>query len=218
MGLIRNRPVGTGKIADHLYAVRTGPVNFFVYQDEEQAVCIDSGFGKRQILRGLQSLGIDPRRVTHLFLTHSDFDHASGLRVFPQAKIYLSLAEEPMITGMKARTFAYYNPAIPRPYRLLQDGEVVTVGAMRIRAIGTPGHTPGSMSYLLDGSILFVGDTFKLVAGQVHPLRRYINNDTEQQKESIRKLASLEGVRLACTAHSGYTERFDEAIRAWRVR
>jgi glyoxylase-like metal-dependent hydrolase (beta-lactamase superfamily II) len=109
-----------------------------------------------------------------------------------------------------------YNSKIKRTYHLLNDNDIVTIGSTKIRAIATPGHTPGSMSYLVNESLLFVGDTFKLRDNRVRSLRRYINMDTEQQKESIRKLAHLDHVRLACTAHSGYTKEFNHAIRDWK--
>jgi glyoxylase-like metal-dependent hydrolase (beta-lactamase superfamily II) len=41
----------------------------------------------------------------------------------------------------------------------LADGESLTVGPHRLKAVRTPGHTPGSTSYLLDGKYLFTGDT-----------------------------------------------------------
>ena len=44
-------------------------------------------------------------------------------------------------------------------------------------------------------------------------IRPYINMDTEQQKQSIQKLAALENIRLACTAHWGCTDEFDKAIQ-----
>ena len=40
--------------------------------------------------------------------------------------------------------------------------------------------------------------------------------DMELQKESIRKLTCLDQVELACTAHTGYTREFNEAMRDWK--
>ena len=211
------RPVKTGKITDGLYTVKTGTVNFFIYMGNEGIIGIDSGFGRNLIIQGLNSLGIDPESITHLFLTHSDFDHANGLAVFEKAEIYLSSAEEQLITGEEARMFGFvYNPKIKRQHHLLKDGDVVTIGSTKIKGISTPGHTTGSMSYLVDESFLFVGDAFKLVDNKVYPKRRLYNMDTKQQEESIRKLATLENVHLACTAHNGYTKEFSEAINGWK--
>ena len=206
-------PIETGRMTDHLYAVKTGTVNFFLYRENGNLIGIDSGFGKSLIIREMNRLGINPNDVTHLFLTHSDFDHADGLAIFEKAEIYLSRDEEPMITRGKARMLGFiYNAEINRPYHLLDDNDVISVGSIKIQAISTPGHTAGSMCYLINESILFVGDTFKLIDNQVYPKRRYINMDTEGQKASIQKLARLDHVRLVCTAHNGYTKEFDKAM------
>src|ERR687888_273618 len=43
---------------------------------------------------------------------------------------------------------------------ILDDGSAIDVGRLRLRTIHTPGHTPGSMSFLIEGSpVLFSGDT-----------------------------------------------------------
>ena len=217
MYITRTRPIKTGEIADHLYAIRTASVNFFIYKGADAIIGIDTGFGNSLISRELKSLDIDPGSVTHLFLTHSDFDHCSGLAFFTKAKIYLSAAEEQMITGQKARLWGFiYNARIRRSHQLLNDQDEITAGSIKVRAISTPGHTPGSMSYLLNESILFSGDTFKLVDNQVCLLRRYINMDMAQQETSIRKLAKLDDVHLACTAHWGCTNEFSAAIDGWK--
>jgi hydroxyacylglutathione hydrolase len=210
------KPLPTGKIGDRIFAVKTSMVNFYIYISGGDAVCFDSGFGHITIVRGLRRAGVDPDGVSHLFLTHSDFDHAGGVRIFKNARVFLSADEEQMIQKKKARMVGFHNSAIRGEYTLLKDDEQVQAGGITVKAIATPGHTPGSMSYLVDGFVLFTGDAFKLFNGRVDALRPYINMDTERQKESIRKLARLTNVGLACTAHWGYTENFDRAIGGWR--
>lgn len=209
-------PIETGKITDNLFVIKTATANFYIYKSGDAIISFDSGFGKNLICSELSKLGIDPMSITHLFLTHSDFDHASGVAVFKKAKIYLSSDEEQMITRKTARMHRYiFNSRIKRPYNLLKDNDIITVGSAKVKAISTPGHTPGSMSYLINDCILIVGDSFRLLDGKVCELM-YYNMDIEKHRESIKKLACLENVELACTAHRGYTEKFDEAIRHWK--
>lgn len=209
-------PIETGKINENLFVIRTGTVNFYIYKTECGISCFDCGFGKSQIKRELCSLGIDPKSITHLFLTHSDFDHANGLSVFENAKIFLSSDEEQMINRKKARKFGLlYNFKINREYHLLKDNDIVTAGMAKIRAVATPGHTPGSMSYLINESILIVGDAFRIINGKVCPIRLY-NMDSKRHRQSIRKLARLNNVKLVCTGHRGYYDNFGEAISHWK--
>jgi len=210
-------PVPTGRLTDHLYAIKTGTVNFFIYEENNHFICIDAGFGRSVILREMNRMGIDPLDISHLFLTHSDFDHAAGIPVFAKAQIYMSRQEEPLVTRQEARMWGFiHNSPIDRPHHLLDDNELVSAGPIIVRAIATPGHTTGSMSYLVNSSLLFVDDTFKLIEGRVYPKRPYINMDTEVQEDSIRKLARLTNIRLAYTAHNGYTEKFEAAICNWK--
>jgi len=209
-------PVPTGRVMKNVWAVRDRDANVFVYTDGEHAVAIDAGRGCETLRREFDRLPIGPDAVTHLFLTHSDHDHTGGVKLFRNAHIYLGQGEENMIDGTRARLFWFYkNPKIGRPYDLVSNGDTVTVGTIRVRAIATPGHTPGSMVFLINETVLFTGDTLTLQNGRVRPFYRLFNMDTSTQRVSIRRLARLD-VALVCTAHTGCTTDYDRAMEEWR--
>ena len=209
--------IPTGRISENVSAVKTGTVNLFLYEKGSDRIAIDSGFGTSILRRELSFLGVDPNEISSLFLTHSYFDHAGGLSVFQNSAIYLSSKEEPMVTRKVARKYGViYNRKINRAYKLLKNNDEVAVGAIKVRAIETPGHTPGSMSFLVDDEFLFVGDAFRLIDGKAHPNSPLYCMDTEQQEESIRELAKLENVRWLFTAHGGYRNDFGSAMADWR--
>jgi hydroxyacylglutathione hydrolase len=210
-------PLDTGQVAENVYAVRVRDVNMFIYADGEHAIAIDAAYAGDALREELKRLPISPESVTHLFLTHTDVDHTGGLDLFPNAQIYLSEDEERMIDGTTPRLFwVYHSPKIGQAYTLLADGDVITAGAIRVQAIATPGHTPGAMSFLVNDSVLFSGDTLKLQNGQVHTFHRLLNIDTATQRESIEKLARLQNVALLCTAHTGCTTDYARAMKYWR--
>ena len=191
-------------------------VNLFVIKNGDNTICIDTGFGKERVRRELSRLGIDILSVSHVFLTHSDYDHADCIDLFEKAEVYLSKDEEQMINTTTARSFgARYNSPISSKYNLLNDQEVVQVGNLVVKGIATPGHTPGSMSYLVNGANLFVGDSLAITNGRVHTFPRFINMDTSTQKESIKKLAKLKDIKMLFTAHSGYTANYTNAMKHW---
>lgn len=210
-------PMRTMKVNDNIFSVRTKMVNMFMYKDGNDVICIDTGFGKWTVKSALNKFGINPASVSDIFLTHSDYDHAGCLNLFPDAQIYLSADEEQMINRTTPRAMGIrYNSKIKRPYRLLRDGEIVEIGKIKVQGISTPGHTPGSMSYLINDEYLFVGDTMSLIRNRVHTFPFFINMDTKTQKESIRKLVKLKNIKAMFTAHSGYTKDFESSISSWK--
>lgn len=84
--------------------------------------------------------------ITNVFDTHLHADHISG---GPE------LAQK---TGAVYRLHPADAPGAAVNYKPLQDGETIHVGASRLTVIHTPGHTPGSTSFLLDETYLFSGD------------------------------------------------------------
>jgi glyoxylase-like metal-dependent hydrolase (beta-lactamase superfamily II) len=211
-------PLDTGQVTEHLFVARVGNVNTFIYTDGGSTVALDAGASEKGLRRALARLAIPPESISHVFLTHSDFDHTGGLGLLPHARVHLGRDEEPMIDGTRARMLRFYrNPRLGRPYTLLKDGDVKAVGPIRVQAIASPGHTPGSMSYLINGKILFTGDTLTLRNGRVREFFRFFTMDMDTMRRSIRKLALLPEISLLCTAHTGCTEEFAEAIRRWRT-
>jgi hydroxyacylglutathione hydrolase len=210
--------VATGPVDERVYALRTGPVNMYVYVAEGALIAVDAGVSGPLVRKEWAKLPWPAEDVAAVFLTHGDSDHTGGLELFPQAKLYLSANEEPLVSGRQARFFGrVFGTRLEYPHTLLADGQVIQIGGTRVHAIATPGHTPGSMSYLIGGYALFVGDTLSLRGGWVASSPRLMNMDTAQEEASIRRLASLEGVRLLCTGHAGCTRDWEEAITAWRA-
>ncbi|MCD4674870.1 MAG: hypothetical protein K8S18_02605, partial [Desulfobacula sp.] len=106
-------------------------------------------------------------------------DYAGSYGIFKNAQVYLSKEEEQMINGLTARVPGIYsNPKILNTYNLLSDSDEIAAGNINVRAISTPGHTPGSMCYLINGSILFTGDTLILKENKVFPFFSRFNLNT----------------------------------------
>ena len=180
-------------IVDNVYEVKSRAVSMFVYTAADSPICFDTGISVEPAKRAFETLGFKPELVKFVFLTHTDRDHAGGLNLFTNADVYLSIDEEQMVNRTTPRFLGFvHNPPLKKPYTLLKDGDIVQAGETRIEALATPGHTPGSMSYLVNDSILFVGET-----------------------ESVKKLARLKNISLMVTAHTGFTTDFQSAMSDW---
>lgn len=152
-----------------------------------------------------------------------DMDHAGGIDQdsqtdwFKQAQVFVGMGEKSLIDGSTPRSFFFLNPIeISRKCNYLDDEDTVQVGTVTVRALATPGHTPGHMAYMIDDEILCSGDALVLNDGNVEPFYRTWNMNHEQVEQSIRKIAALENISVLCTAHTKYSRDFESAIRQWR--
>ncbi|MFM7064756.1 MAG: MBL fold metallo-hydrolase [Actinomycetes bacterium] len=106
------------------------------------AVLIDAANEHEQLLELARTLGV--RRVLE---THGHWDHVQAV---PE------LREAGYAVGVTAHDAAM----LPSYDEIVEDDTVVEVGDLRLRTIHTPGHTPGSMCFWVEGTpVLFTGDT-----------------------------------------------------------
>ena len=208
-------PAETGQVAPDVLAVRDGYVNLYLMDSGDGYVAFDAGRSPDVVLEEMTSLSIRPERVRAVFLTHSDMDHTGALEVFTQATVYLPDLEEQMIDGRTNRFFVFGNK-VDRAYTLVTDNQVMSIGGLEIEAIATPGHTPGSMCYLVNGTHLYVGDTASLIDGTVGLFNDLFNMDSETQEGSLRELATLTTPTHMFTAHYGVSSDLQAALRDFR--
>jgi glyoxylase-like metal-dependent hydrolase (beta-lactamase superfamily II) len=126
--------------------VVVGPVdnNVFVVRCRAtgEAVLIDAANEHQRLLDLCRSLGV--RKVLE---THGHWDHIQAVPAVRDA-------------GYEVGVTAGDASMLPAYDFVLEDDSVVAGGRLRLRTIHTPGHTPGSMCFLLEGSpVLLSGDT-----------------------------------------------------------
>jgi glyoxylase-like metal-dependent hydrolase (beta-lactamase superfamily II) len=142
-------------------------VNFaYLIGDREtgEAVVVDPAYGVDELV---ELLGADGMRLTGVLATHYHPDHVGGhmmgfdiegiaellARDDVAAKVHV---QEPEAFGTKRVT-----GCSDTDLELHRSGDVVEVGAVRITLIHTPGHTPGSQCFHVDGCLV-AGDTLFL--------------------------------------------------------
>jgi glyoxylase-like metal-dependent hydrolase (beta-lactamase superfamily II) len=82
---------------------------------------------------------------------------------------------------------------------LLEDGDVLSLGDLSIRALHTPGHTPADITYLI-GDVAFVGDTL-FMPDYGTARADFPGGDARRLYRSIRKILSLPGETRVLVGH-----------------
>lgn len=123
-----------------------GPIenNVFVVRSKQtgDALLIDAANEPELLLNAAKELGV--RRIVE---THGHWDHIQAVTEMRDA-------------GYEVAVGAADAEMLPSYDLVLEDDEVLPIGDLRIRTIHTPGHTPGSMCFVVEGSpLLFSGDT-----------------------------------------------------------
>jgi hydroxyacylglutathione hydrolase len=183
-----NEPVVEGPVVEGVETVKDGFANVFVVDaGKGRVVLIDAGKDKsgKALLGALARRDLAPTSVAAIFLTHGHPDHTAGCKLFPSADVYAMEADVSLI-GDAAQ--------VTHP---LKDGDVATVGDLRVEAFAVPGHTPGSAVYLARG-VLFFGDSAGASkAGELTKAVRLFSKDSALNVASLKALAARLAPRKA---------------------
>ncbi|MGI6628719.1 MAG: MBL fold metallo-hydrolase [Bacillota bacterium] len=134
-----------------------GPLgtNCYILQNEEtgKGVVIDPGDEGARILEVIQKLGLT---LEGIILTHGHLDHildAGLIQVTTGAVVLIGEGDKAFLEDpgwMKAFIDTSGMVSV-KDYRIVKEGDVITVGNSRLYVIETPGHSPGSISLYCPG-------------------------------------------------------------------
>ena len=174
-----------------LRQLELGPMANFIYLvgDSETKACavIDPGWGVNEIIRTAEK---EELTISAILLTHTHFDHATGAKSLSKktsAKLYVHHLES---LGSDNATS-------------IDDGDVIHVGNLDIKCLHTPGHTPGSICFVLD-DMIFTGDTLFVDAIGRTDLE---GSDPEAMFKSLTRLASLPDKMIVYPGHDYGSEK-----------
>lgn len=181
---------------------RSWTSNCYLLINDGHALVIDPSVSSKEIIKILKDEGAT---LEGILITHGHFDHILSLDVLKKATnapiIIHELDAEMLLDGKKNAFYTFFgqNRAYMPADRLLKEGDTVDLGDKQLSVIHTPGHTRGSVCFLVD-DMIFTGDTlFSNTYGRCD----LFGGDIEKMAESLKKLGEFEP---SLTLHAGHGE------------
>jgi glyoxylase-like metal-dependent hydrolase (beta-lactamase superfamily II) len=203
------------KITNEIYQVGGGQLTspedaaIYLININGHAALVDAGCGRStgQLIKNIRACNVEPDWVEFLLITHCHFDHAGGVKELKGELTQAIVAAHELDAvyleqGDNTVTAARWYGATIEPFKVDKkfavDEEVILLGERTVKAIHVPGHSPGSVVYLIDS------ERKKVLFGQdVHgPLDPLIKSDRAAYKKSLGHLFTLEA-DILCEGHYG---------------
>jgi len=133
--------------------------NCYIVGDDGEGMIVDPGDEAKRIMNEVKDLRLDIKIIA---LTHGHIDHIGALKEVKEATGAQVAIHSDDVKVLKDKFLSIFlgirHRSPPDPDRLLNDGDVISVGKLKFTVIHTPGHSRGSICFLGDG-VLFSGDT-----------------------------------------------------------
>jgi glyoxylase-like metal-dependent hydrolase (beta-lactamase superfamily II) len=220
------RMITDGFLYQVTFMANVFPVNCYMVEEEESLTLIDAAlpYSMKGILKAAETIG---KPITKIILTHAHEDHVGALdkikEALPDVPVYISVRDNRIMHGdTTLDEHEHQTPikgGVPKKLKtraniLLKEGDLIG----SLAAIETPGHTPGSMSFLdIRSKALIAGDAYQTrggiaVAGDIVPWFPFPAFGTWSKETSIvsaKKLVNYQPKLLAV----GHGEMLENPIR-----
>lgn len=169
--------------------------SYLVISEAGNAVLVDAPQGAERLMAEAEKNGASLKKI---LLTHGHCDHIESLAEIAKktgAEVYIHTLDAPKLTDSYTNLSDYFGDYLDHsaePYDkalTVNDGDVITLDELSFKVMHTPGHTSGSVCFII-GDVIFSGDTlFKNSIGRTD----MPDGDTEKLLDSLKKLADFKG-------------------------
>ncbi len=168
--------------------------NFYVVTDEKtgESFAVDTGADYAELEPLMKN-----KKIKYILLTHGHYDHIFGTAQAKRntgAEVVIGYKDAECLTDETLSRAGLHFPGVQEPVRadiLVKDGDELRVGSIRIKVLETPGHTRGSVCFILpEQRVIFSGDTlFYQSIGRTD----FPGSSFSDMENSLFKLRTLDG-------------------------
>jgi metallo-beta-lactamase class B len=205
------------KVFDNLYWLGTRQHSSWALQTSAGIVMIDTNFAwatRPEIIDGLTKLGLNPSDIKYVIISHAHGDHDQGAAELQERYSAQVVMGAPDWEATLKRPPTAAGGVPKRDISVASDGRKLTLGDTTIDIVATPGHTPGTLSYIFpvkDGGrtvmVAYSGGTLTGAFGA--DAARWDEYIASQRK--IAKAAADAGATVILSNHSEYDNAYTKA-------
>ncbi len=195
--------------------------NCFLLVDEatSEAAIVDPGWYGDIIKNVLKKENVD---LKYVLLTHGHFDHilgVYGLQKETGAKVVIHECDAGHLIDPRKSLCEGNFPEPQYPVNAditVKEGDTFMLGESEIKVMSTPGHTNGSVCYIIENEkVILSGDTlFCMTAGRTD----FFDGSDEKMIASLKRLIALDGDYRVLPGHNRETTLERERTRNWYIR
>ena len=206
------------KVFDNLYWLGTRQHSSWALRTSEGIIIIDTNFAwatQPEIIDGLTALGLDPREIKYVVISHAHGDHDQGAAELQRrygAKVVMGAADWESTLQRPASAAG----GVPkRDVAVAPEGSTkITLGDTTMTVVPTPGHTPGTLSYVFpvkdQGRTVMVAYSGGTLTGAFGTDGTRWDEYIASQK-AIAKVAADAGATVLLSNHSEYDSAYTKA-------
>jgi metallo-beta-lactamase class B len=202
------------KVFDNLYFVGTKIHSSWALTTTDGIVLIDTLFDyavEPEIVDGLKTVGLDPRRIKYVLISHAHGDHDQGAALLQSrygAKIVMGAADWDSTLQRPASAPG----GVPkRDVVVGSEGTKITVGDTTVDVIATPGHTPGTLSYIFKVRDKGRSIVVAYAGGTAFNFPRRAENFAiyRDSQNKMARAAAAAGATIVMTNHTEFDRAYD---------
>jgi len=158
-----------------------GMMQNFIYiigdEETKEAAVVDPGWDVNKILKIAQKHDLN---IKIILVTHTDFDHIQALKeivIATDATVYVHKEELDAIKKLNINKI-----------KTVEEGTEINIGKIKVKVLHTPGHTPGSVCYLLENKLISGDTLFVEACGRIDRPE----GNTKNMFNSLQRLKKLD--------------------------
>lgn len=193
--------------------------NFYIITDDKtgESAVIDPGADYSELEKYIEG-----KKIKYILITHGHYDHVFGVAELKRrtgAQIVIGEDDAENLHNIDKCNSGMRFPEIQEPAHAditVKDGDIIKLGDTEFKVLTTPGHSPGSICYILeDEKVIFSGDTLFY-----HSIGRtdFLTSVPKKMIPSLKKLSELEGNYEVYPGHGPATTLNEERKNNYYMR